>query len=361
MWRKHESKHAQTLRALKEEYCYTSTATPRLARLLPCHPPHPHGVVHIQHHNPYATHHLLLALAAALALAVARRLARRHVPSAAIRLADRYHAGSHWRKSRAIDKRRLADVVCFSLTHVCTAIYALVLLRSEMLGWFRRPAEWWNLEQPALSAELSTYFLVQLGITVESCVAMAFDVASGRATDRPMLAHHSATLAVTVAAYRFGFVRVGAAVAALHDLSDLPIDGLRIAQTLDAASLLYASAAAALVSWAYLRLYVFPRLIITSAFVHTGDIVALHGSIMGERYANILYGVFIGPLLVLWALHCYWFSLLARKVGGVVLSRRSFKSDDDRSGRAFGAERAPASSRRALSPLRRRRAVRSVS
>ena len=180
---------------------------------------------------------------------------------------------------------------------------------------------------------------------------MVFDMASGRAMERPMLAHHAATRAVTAAAYRFGMVRVGAAVTALHDLSDLPIDGLRIAQTLDAASLLYASAAAALVSWAYLRIYFFPRFIIISAFVDTGEMFALHCSIMGERYANTIYGVFIGPLLVLWALHCYWYSLLARKVGGVVLSRRSSTLDDDRSGRALGAERAPA---------RRRRPVRSV-
>ena len=43
-----------------------------------------------------------------------------------------------------------------------------------------------------------------------------------------MVVHHMATLFIFLASHRNGFVRVGVAVVALHDVSDLPIDGIRI-------------------------------------------------------------------------------------------------------------------------------------
>ena len=47
---------------------------------------------------------------------------------------------------------------------------------------------------------------------------------------------------------RMGFVRVGAAVVALHDATDLPIDSMSIARALQISALTYASAAAAVLS-----------------------------------------------------------------------------------------------------------------
>ena len=92
-----------------------------------------------------------------------------------------------------------------------------------------------------------------------------------------MVLHHLATLFVLLCAYRFGFARVGVAVIAMHDVSDLPIDSIRIAQALELQPLLYLSAAISVVSWASLRAYAFPRYIILSALVRSPCVIS-HGS-----------------------------------------------------------------------------------
>ena len=49
-----------------------------------------------------------------------------------------------------------------------------------------------------------------------------------------MLVHHAATLFVVIAAWRLGFVRVGALVVLLFDATDVPIDGIRLGQLMQA-------------------------------------------------------------------------------------------------------------------------------
>ena len=117
------------------------------------------------------------------------------------------------------------------------------MLGRRLQGWFSDPSEWWALTQPSLSAPLAFFYATELAINFEASVAMLLSVLRGRAKDVPMMIHHIATLVVIVAAYRFGFVRVGAAVVALHDVTDVPIDGIRIGQMLQFDVLLFPSVA----------------------------------------------------------------------------------------------------------------------
>ena len=142
---------------------------------------------------------------------------------------------------------------------------------------------------------------------------MVAGVARGRAKDVPMAIHHATTLFIILSAHRLGFVRVGAAVLMLHDATDLPIDFLRLAQALESFPALAASAGAAIVSWATLRGYAFPRFIIWSALTQTAHMWDVH-SYAPQSIIAVGYVLLIAPLVVINLLSLHWLRMLATKV-----------------------------------------------
>jgi len=115
-----------------------------------------------------------------------------------------------------------------------------------------------------------------------------------------------------LAAFRYGFARVGAAILFLHDVTDLPIDAIRLCQALGWDRALYASVIATLLSWAALRLYVFPRYLVGSALFETGHLRETL-DFMGTPALAVAYFLYVGPLVTLAGLHYYWFIFLLRK------------------------------------------------
>jgi ceramide synthetase len=114
-----------------------------------------------------------------------------------------------------------------------------------------------------------------------------------------------------VAAFRFGFARVGASILILHDASDIPVDATRLCRALGWLPGLYASVAATLVSWAALRLYAFPRYLVSGAFFDTTFYI--HFDYVGTTGLACIYLMYIVPLVSLTALHYYWFAFLLSK------------------------------------------------
>lgn len=237
-------------------------------------PPYPLGYVQIAEHRPWRAESLTVIAASAFALLLVREFWGLVAPPLGRRFAAAMH-GTAWLSSahaRDVDWRRFAEVVHCTVLHAVTTVYVCCSLGDELHAWVSDPSLWWTFSQPALSGALHDFYLVELGITFEAVLAMML---TRRAKDRPMSVHHLATLFLFLAAYRLGFVRVGAAVVALHDASDLPIDGIRIAQALEAPTLLYTSAVCAVTSWGYLRVYCFPRYIIGSILTQTGELADL--------------------------------------------------------------------------------------
>jgi hypothetical protein len=77
-----------------------------------------------------------------------------------------------------------------------------------------------------------------------------------------MFGHHLATIGLVLLSYHFNYVRHGAIVLWVHDLSDVPADLVKMAnymklEDFSGLFLTELSFAAVLVSWAYYRLYVF--------------------------------------------------------------------------------------------------------
>lgn len=78
-----------------------------------------------------------------------------------------------------------------------------------------------------------------------------------------MFAHHLATIGLVLISYYCNYVRYGAMVLWLHDISDIPVDLLKLLNYLKLGDppglyLTEICFAANLISWVYFRLYVFP-------------------------------------------------------------------------------------------------------
>lgn len=69
-----------------------------------------------------------------------------------------------------------------------------------------------------------------------------------------------------------------------------------------------------LLSWAYLRLYCFPRYIIASILLDTSANYDFLEQIFGTRVTHLVYSVYLVPLLSLLVLHCFWYASIVNKV-----------------------------------------------
>ena len=278
-------------------------------------PPYPHGYVKIALHEPWDTAVLLYALAFLCAVATIRAVIRLVAPHAGRALGRRLH-GDAWLVSghgATVDWRRFADVVHFTLEHLALTGFVLVELAPEVADWVRAPRLWWEFSQPPLSSRLLVYQCLQIAVNLESALTMVVGLARGRAKDLPMAIHHATTLFILLFAHRMHFVRVGAAVVMLHDATDLPIDFLRLAQALDFFPAVAASAGGAIVTWATLRGYAFPRFIIWSALTQTAHMWDVH-SYAPQSIIAVGYVLLIAPLVVINLLSMHWLRMLATKV-----------------------------------------------
>jgi len=108
---------------------------------------------------------------------------------------------------------------------------------------------------------LTTLYLVQMAIWVVTCYFHCF-VFETQSDYFVMLAHHLATIALVGLSLRFNFTRMGLMVLILHDISDIPIDLLKLFNYLKLEeragfSLVEGIFTINLFSWVYLRFYCF--------------------------------------------------------------------------------------------------------
>ena len=289
-------------------------------------PPYPAGYVQVPCPTPWELSHVALAMVALVAgLRSVRTLLRTTAPPLGRRAGCWLHGpawcdGAH---AASVDWQRFADVCFFSLMHAVSTAFVGLRLRDELSTWLGDAREaWWAFTQPALTDALRAYYVLGFATNMESALSMAVGVVAGRGRDVPMMVHHAAVLFVMCVAYRLGFARVGVAILALHDATDLPIDCLRIAQALHWESLQYVAAALALLSWSTLRGWCFPRYIIASALFDTHHLWETWVWIWEDAHkVTVGYALFLVPLVLLWGLSCFWLRLLCLKVANAIGGR----------------------------------------
>ncbi|GBF93647.1 hypothetical protein Rsub_06750 [Raphidocelis subcapitata] len=143
-------------------------------------------------------------------------------------------------------------------------------------------------------AELSFYF---------SSVFMLLFWEVRRKDFAVMFTHHLVTVGLLAASLANSFWRVGCVVMALHDACDVLMEAAKVFNYTDRDAAATASFAGFLVSWAVLRLGALPALVIRSAVRELPDA-------LGGRPP--MWWGFCGGLLLLLALHVYWFTLIVR-------------------------------------------------
>jgi len=118
-----------------------------------------------------------------------------------------------------------------------------------------------------------------------------------------MLLHHVVTLFLIGFSYLASLTRIGSLVFLTHDLSDL--FGYFMKAVVDTSSkpLILFGYVCLLLSWGFCRLYAFPVYIITTGL--NGKDIAHPYPVEGWLILNVM-------MIVLFCLHCYWYSLFLK-------------------------------------------------
>ena len=165
---------------------------------------------------------------------------------------------------------------------------------------------------------LRLFFSAQLGIWFYTAFSHRF-IEERRKDYFVMYSHHVMTLALVMLAMYKGCLRYGLVVLFLHDVSDVPVDMLKMSNYLglDDKSGLYlteASFLATLSGWVYFRFYQF-------FWLYWPPFNGASDALWGEVDAHIVNRE--GPIMLMFlqCLHVYWFLLflriLAKMVQGV--------------------------------------------
>merc|ERR1712176_325185 len=167
------------------------------------------------------------------------------------------------------------------------------------MGWLD-PTE---AEEPCLP-ELRRLYVAQLSIWFVTAFSHKFIEAKHK-DYFVMYGHHVATLGLVAFSYFNAWTPIGAMVLFIHDSSDIMVDLLKMVNYagLDGDSGLFLAEGffvANLFSWVYLRMWIFPTLVIKNTFYGWGSyplqLPLLHPGVLCRCL-----------LIVLFLMHCWWY------------------------------------------------------
>lgn len=143
------------------------------------------------------------------------------------------------------------------------------------------------------------------------------DTPASASRDTSMVVHHAATALLCLSSCLSGYTRIGSLVMLLHDLSDIPLDAVRLVGLVRGAwakRLQLLLFAATLAAWLYWRLLFFPSVLWSIAVESKSRMVA-SGCAAGKcGWTEVPErGPFLLLLGTLFGLNCWWFLLLLRK------------------------------------------------
>jgi hypothetical protein len=140
-----------------------------------------------------------------------------------------------------------------------------------------------------------------------------------------MMTHHVVTIALVTWSYAIGFLPVGVIVLIIHDLSDVPLDLLKMANYLKLEGLRGAFVSEILfvtlvIDWIYFRIWLFPtKALNTTLFENREACMPLDEA---RNMWNLnpcipSYFLFNALLITLYCLHIWWGFLILRLLVGV--------------------------------------------
>jgi hypothetical protein len=141
----------------------------------------------------------------------------------------------------------------------------------------------WKQEDPT---SVRTLYLIQLAIWIVTCFSHKY-IEEKHKDYFLMYAHHVVTIALIIGSYVGGFTRIGIVVLFIHDVSDIPIDCLKLSNYLKLENapgffIVEMSYATVMTSWLYMRLYLFPYYVIYNGVMHAGSCQSSAKTVNGD-------------------------------------------------------------------------------
>jgi len=148
--------------------------------------------------------------------------------------------------------------------------------------------------------QIREYIMVQLGYHMHSFIVHVFSKPRNDFVE--MLLHHSVTVFLIILAYFMNYVTISHLVLFVHDLSDIFICCTKALVDTDSTFFTMSCYGLVMVTWSYMRLFIFPTEIIYWGFYN-------NPLPEQEVHGKWLLGTMLHFLLVL---HLYWYYLLIK-------------------------------------------------
>ncbi|XP_071803833.1 ceramide synthase 6-like [Asterias amurensis] len=193
-------------------------------------------------------------------------------------------------------------------------LYGIYHLHQEDWFWSSRLC-WINFPYHSLTTPLFNYYLIELAFYIALLLSIFTDVR--RKDFAANFVHHIATVVLITFSYTCNFTRIGSLVMVIHDISDIFLEGAKIANYSGYSILAHIFFVTFAVVFFFTRIIVYPYWIIYSVFVESHEIIGAYPS---KYFFSLL-------LSVLYLLHIYWFSLIVIMVYGGLKARKKLDKD----------------------------------
>ncbi|KAG6609224.1 Longevity-assurance protein (LAC1) [Phytophthora cinnamomi] len=238
------------------------------------------------------------------------------------------HLGDPLKK--AVTMKKWCDQSWQLAIHVSMTIFELYVLRDET--WWQDTTTLWNQGTdtgvfPTQKFSTKLLYITQLAIWIYTAFSCKF-LEEIRKDYLVMMTHHVVTIALVTWSYAVGFLPVGVVVLLLHDMTDIPLDMLKMANYLKIEGVpgLFTSEilfVITIVLWFYYRVYQYPTKLLYTTMVENREA----SMTMADAHDFTQLFPHPGPpswllfnvlLTTLYCLHIWWGLLLVRVLVGVV-------------------------------------------
>jgi hypothetical protein len=218
--------------------------------------------------------------------------------------------------------RKFADTGWQLVIHVSMSLLELYVAHNET-WWNETNTCWTDIHTFVPKSSLAALYLIQLAIWITMGFYHRF-VEERKKDYAVMFIHHIATIILVGGSFITGYQRIGVLVLLVHDISDIPIDVMKMANYLKVegpagffmSEIAYVTNMAV---WIGLRLYLFPWKVMYSARVE---------SITVANVPTLDWALFNGMLTLLLILHLWWTALMLR-IGYKVVTRGAHAAGED--------------------------------
>ena len=216
---------------------------------------------------------------------------------------------------------------CWRLTHYA-GLAALGILSTAHEPWLRDTQLLWQgwPHEHGHTQALVVWYSIEFGLYLYALADLLFWEAV-RGDYYSMIIHHTATLSLLAASFHYSFLRAGCVLLMLNDFVDLWFEGAKLAKYAAAENVSTGFFLAFVISWAWLRQLYAPFELIPSLARDGWVLVETYGP--NVRHVTIL-SAFLSLVVVLVALHTYWFVFLCQKIKVSVSIHVSVKVVDRR-------------------------------